>query len=706
MADQVDLVVQNEKISPATGKPLKKHEKSGLKFLKEEQEDKFWEEVAYWNEERFSEPNWKEELRRIGQVAQEHKLIEFGWHPPSPSTPKDSEPTSGGRQLLLQSSSSLTAPTGAHPLRPVHLPRIDSGSPTTARPRWDVVVSGPITPLSATAGPIKNAFAEGGFWASLTPKTSSLASDSVPATPMTAIPPERVPSPPIDLEARAAYDSVNQDVTAMALQLCASRLALRRSPCVEYDVIHPSMVKPRDSRLAAEFTLSTLPCPPFSLNSASLPEKLHRFGEEELKVLRQYSIPSMEHLRELDTWLLLDYDTASVGTILEVQREAVHMNRYRRKEKEVAIDEQAVRLAWAVKILEDKENLRGGEDSDEDEGYEYGNIMRSLEIETNTTTDPKDGNNGVRIRNAQRSASSPIKPTPGTLPLALRSRQASHTFSNSPRPAHRYPTSSGSLARSYATKNRPAHLSINTTTLETRPEQALSPQDRIVRHIGPSIEDLSSWANELKLMERKRTEMKLAGRWNAGGDAFSRQQRFRGSMGEAAVVGGCSLHPAFRSWHDHHDNGDGEDETEENETSSGSSGSTKSWVCKTAKTIERNACALHQWEQGQKNGDDDEDEDEDDDKTLTSLCSTPTQQRPQSPSSSHTIDLSPPQPHPYNRLAPTSYQRRFASLPSRTLRHQDHTTSPHNLQQNMINPSSPRTIRKCNDDFHFNSHRS
>ena len=106
MAEQADLAVQKEKISPATGKPLKKHEKSGLKFLKEEQEDKFWEEVTYWNKERFSEPKWKEELRRIGQVAQEYKIIEFGWHPPSPSPspPKDPEPTASGRRLLLHSS--------------------------------------------------------------------------------------------------------------------------------------------------------------------------------------------------------------------------------------------------------------------------------------------------------------------------------------------------------------------------------------------------------------------------------------------------------------------------------------------------------------------------------------------------------------------------------------------------------------------------
>ena len=710
MLERVDTAVQNEKISPATGKPLKKHEKAGLKFLKEEQEDKFWEEATYWNNERFSEPKWKEELRRIGQLVQEHKLIEFGWHPSSPPPPKNCESTSGDRQLLLQSWSSLTAPTGAHPLRPAHLPRIDTGSSTTPRPRWDVVTSGPVTPLSATAGPIKNAFAEGGFWASLTPKTSSLAGDSVPATPITAIPVEHVALPPTDPEARAAYDSVNQEVNAMALQLCASRLALRRSTSADYDVIHPAMVKPRDTRLAAEFTLSALQCPLPTLESICLPEKLDRFASEELEVLRQFSVPSMEKLRDIDAWLLFDDKTGMLSTILEAQRDNLKMNRYRRKEKEVTVNEQAARLAWAVKILGDKESIKEGDDSDEDEIYEYGNIMRSLE---NGTTTTEEVDNGVRNRILQRSASSPIKPTPGSLPITLRSRQASHTFSNSPRPAARYPTASGSLSHSHATKNRPAHLSIN-STLDTHAEKVLSPQDRGVRRQGPSIEDLSFWADELKMMERKRTEMKLAGRWNAGEDAYGRQQRFEDGAGEAGVrnmIVGGSVHPAFRSWADNDDDGGGREGMEdEEEDSTISSTSTMSWVCKTANVIERNAHALRKWDEGQNRNEskgegEGEAEGEDiDEKTPTGFYLDPThRQQEQSPFP----PLRPLPPSPYKRHLLTSHERRFAlppgptspsspSSPSQTALPQPTTTPDRivTLPHDTISPSTPRTISK------------
>ncbi|KAI1545675.1 hypothetical protein PtrSN002B_007194 [Pyrenophora tritici-repentis] len=762
--------MHSEKISPATGKPLKKHEKSGLKFLREEQEDQFWEEVTYWNEEQFSDPKWKQVLRRIDQLTQEHNLVEFGWPSPSPPPPGRSDPIPGGCQpslrsfssitaprdthplridipgsrqpplrsfssvtapkdnhpfrvdipgsqrLSLRSFSSFTAPTGAHPLRPAHLPRIDTGSPTTPRPRWDVVVPGPVTPLSATAGPSRNAFAEGGFWASLTPKTSSVTSESIPVTPITAMPIRRTPSLLVDPESRAAYDSVNQDVTAMAFRLCANRSAIRTSSTIKNKSVHPSLVKPRDLRLAAETILSTLQYLLPDSSSTPVVEKLHCFAEEQTEILLEHNIGTMEQLRDLDYWMWFEDDIDIVSTILDGQRDALRMNRRRRKEREVALDEQAVRLAWAVKILNDKENLKD-EDSDEDEGYEYGNIMRSLKNETTSAKEDRDNN--TRTRTAQRSASSPIKPTPGTFPLSLRSRQA--TFSNYSRPMLRHPkSSSGSLSRSHAIKSRPDHLSINTTsTLATQIEQdVVSPRDRFVRHTAPSIEDLSSWANEIKLMERKRTEMKLAGKWNAADDAFRRQnKRFGGSFGESAAVGGIS-HPAFRFWHfNHHD-----DEAENEDYDANNSSSTDSWVCTTAKAIERDARALKDWKMEQNKGGNDEDEAL---KTLPTTPTLPNEYRLLFPPLTFSPSPSPPPessressptphprfPRPYNRHAATSHERRFpftsksktklksplsaSKLTTVTSPKSDLFASP----QPMSNPSTPRTINAWEEEL-------
>ena len=94
---------QNEaEISPATGKPLKKHEKWGLKGLNEEQQVKFWEDVIYWSKERFLEAKWREVVRRIERAKEEDNVIVFGWRPPRPV---HSLVTTGERRLLLHGSS-------------------------------------------------------------------------------------------------------------------------------------------------------------------------------------------------------------------------------------------------------------------------------------------------------------------------------------------------------------------------------------------------------------------------------------------------------------------------------------------------------------------------------------------------------------------------------------------------------------------------
>jgi hypothetical protein len=527
-------------ISPATGKELHSREKSGLKYLTPEQHAKFWEAVIHWNKERFSEAKWQEALRRIERAKKESVMKVLGSQ--IPLRIYHSFRTPGGRQLLLQSSSSLTARTGAHPLRPAELPRLETASPTTPRPRWDVVCAGPVTPLSATSGSKKgNAFAEGGFWANLTPKTPVTAIP-VPTTPITAIPAEPwVPAVPTDPEAKAAYDEVHEEVHLMSLNLCASRLALHSSSNSEYDVIHPSMVKPKDELLAAEFTLESRQVDLSKHIQPDLPEKIERFADEEATALRSYSVRTADELRDIDTWLHFEEKTKDLTTILEAQRDILRMNRDRRKNGSLRLSDQAVRLAWATNIVEDKEYAVASKadgsntDSDEDEGYDYSNFVRSIRSissqESLGDDEPDSLRSSVDVYGNPSSLTSrdrgpsegPTMFTPGILPL--RSRKGTmNTDDTSP---------SNVMRRSNATAHR-KNLSISTSISPTDTAQ-MSPEERGLRRMGPSTGDLANWAEELRKMEHKRAEMALS-RLSA---SSGRKKENHGSVDGV-------VHPAFR----------------------------------------------------------------------------------------------------------------------------------------------------------------
>jgi len=152
----------------------------------------------------------------------------------------------------------------------------------------------------------------------------------------------------------------------------------------------------------------------------------------------------------------------------------------------------------------------------------------------------------------------------------------------------------------------------------------MSPQERGTRHKGPSIEDLSGWAEELKKMERKRMEMRGDGRlgrpagagkprqlrWfsnTEGGDsededraekktAHEKEEEKADEEGDGLTING-SVHPALRegghdtdngitNWRDNVDLSQGEDE---NRGASGGSTSTASWRCETASIVERDS---------------------------------------------------------------------------------------------------------------------
>jgi hypothetical protein len=452
----------------------------------------------------------------------------------------------------------------------------------------------------------------------------------------------------------------------MALQLCASRYALRRSFNSDYDVIHPAMVRPKDTLLAAHVSLESLklPLPLSTYIDALLPQKLESYADDEAAGAKQYSIQRREQLDDVDNWLQFDERTGELTTILEAQRDLLKMNKDRRKSRELAVGEKGIKLAWAVKVVDDSQYFADvaadGDSEGSDEGYEYGNFVRSLGEDgsslrsngsmldlTMTLTNSsyaRSSDTDESFDVGQRSVSSPIRPTHSSSYENLPLRSRNYTLSNLPNaidPEFPAPSTSHAhgIRRSNATatasrRDQHGNLSINTNL--ARPSlstsSTMSPQERGTRHKGPSIEDLSSWADELKKMERNRAEMRLDGgfggpkggrarqeRWfsvDEGGDdgeAYNGEdgERYNSEDGDAETVikeeqeaneDGDGLmingfvHPALRGGQ-HRDGDDDianprDDQTTIKRDASGGAASIRSWRCSTASFIEQSGRPL------------------------------------------------------------------------------------------------------------------
>jgi hypothetical protein len=182
----------------------------------DDQRAKALEVAASYKQKFASEPQWIAVMAKIHNFAEEDPLRIV-------SRRQRPTPLKSLRRHTLTNSASAPpvvsydgqAPISQPPPRLSTAPSLLSGgrarAPSTPRERWDVLSRGPATPLTPT--PTGNAFASGGFWEQLTPKTPV----PPPRTPVTAVP--RSPYTPIvprDLEARAAYDRVKKEVDGMA----------------------------------------------------------------------------------------------------------------------------------------------------------------------------------------------------------------------------------------------------------------------------------------------------------------------------------------------------------------------------------------------------------------------------------------------------------------------------------------------------------
>jgi hypothetical protein len=438
------------------------------------------------------------------------------------------------------------------------------------RENWAVITSGPATPLSPT--PTGNAFAIGGFWEALTPKTPATP---VLATPVTAIPNSPYsPVVPRDPEARDAYNKVKREVEAMARTICAARMSAHTTISNSND-IPDSLLKPKDLLKAAQIIVKHRQVKLKSVIDPGLPGRLRTLAAEETQITRQHSIKDTPELLDTDEWLRVDETAFESTTIYDSQRDAMRMHQKRRKSKDLKISDAAIYLAWAVRILEDAERVVANDDtsstlSDEDKGYEYNNCIRSIKSEVSSSSDlasMKDvslrssGGTGMEsfpslsrettwMSQSQRSSTSPRK----SYGMNMRSRENSYGQSPSPEKLQRTSTSPRkspgfplrSRENSYSTTPCPvkrtsaAGLSRTTTLIKEEDEDEsapLTPEEKSFRHMGASHTDLSDWAQQLKDMEeRQKTKMAVFAKFPALRDHPALQD-------PAALAD----HPAFRS---------------------------------------------------------------------------------------------------------------------------------------------------------------
>jgi hypothetical protein len=503
----------------------KRHVSGMLKHLAdEEQRAKAMEVVAAFKK-LFAEKQWVPVLEKIRQVAEEDHL-RVSWSPAAAEV--------------------KTPPAGM-----VTLGR--SRAPSTPRERWDLPSRGPATPLSPT--PSGNAFAEGGFWEQLTPKTPA------PQTPATAIPHSPFsPVVPQDYEARAAYTRVKREVEAMARTVCASRLSIHTT-INSSDYIPNSLVRPKDILKGAELTLHYRQVNLQTAIEAGLPRILRGLAVEEAQIIRQNSVKNIFELIDLDMWLQVDVNTLAFRTLLEAQRELIHIHRNRRKSKLLKLSDEAIRQAWATRILEDAEHVveanRDGDStqSDEDKGYDYNNFLRSIKSEVSPSSDLASMSAGRSCTDlslrwsgtnmdsmpplsrettfaSQRSSTSPRKlhDLPLRSPCTGRSspspkKHHSGATSTGPRKPYDLPLRSPPKPHSESPSPKKHHsgtprsraLSRTTTIIKEEGKEdkdaspsspPLSPEEKAFRHLGASPTDLNQWAQQLKDMEARQTANK------------------------------------------------------------------------------------------------------------------------------------------------------------------------------------------------------
>jgi hypothetical protein len=494
MVDHQSLIYEDNMADRAPAPPggfAKRHVSGMLKYLADDDQRAKALEVAAGYQKLFAQAEWEPVFARMKRVAEEDDLRVVGRRRPPPLTTSTSAPPAA--------MADVRSP-------PAELPRLSTANSLLPLGRR---VRGPSTPSSAG-----NAFAPGGFWEQLTPKTPAPA--PTPQTPISAIPPSPFsPIVPKDRDARAAYDQVKGEAEAVARTICANRMSVYYT-VKNSDDIPKKLLRRKDLLKGAETILEQRQANLQTTINPDLPKLLRDIAEEEAKILQQYSVKDIFGLVDADMWLRVDYQPLTFTTLLDVQRELIRMHHNRRKDRVLELPDHAVHQAWATRILEDAEHALefDGDDSsvqsEEDKGYNYNNFLRSIKREATSSSnlvamlEKKQASHsslrtsGTNLDSLNLSRQTTLASLSGSQDTSHRLpfRSSGHTLADSPCPSPRKRESGPGRNRGLG------RITTNIKEGDTSPAP-LSPEDRAYRRQGASIQDLDAWSKQLKEMEQQ-----------------------------------------------------------------------------------------------------------------------------------------------------------------------------------------------------------
>jgi len=339
----------------------KRHVSGMLKHLESEEERAKAQDKAAAYKRMFAGGNWGAVVARIRDVVHEdHLRVKDEQDPASSSAvEEDILATPPAHTISLPSS------VGSRP-------RIST------REKWDVTSPGPATPLSPT--PVGNAFASGGFWEQLTPKTPAPDTPTTSGAPASVRPPPYSPIVPQDYQGRKAYKRAKDQVDQMALSVCAKRWSVYGA-IKDFKDIPISLANIQDCLTGASIALEFNQVSLETTIDPELPKLLKGLADEEDKIMDEYCIRDAADLLDRDTWLQVDAITGEVYTLYDAQRELTRMRCSRTKSKALDISEQAIDQAWTTRIFEDAERMYEGaddDDSSDDTGYAQHTFLGSI----------------------------------------------------------------------------------------------------------------------------------------------------------------------------------------------------------------------------------------------------------------------------------------------------------------------------------------
>jgi hypothetical protein len=379
-----------------------------------------------------------------------------------------------------------------------------------------------------------NAFAQKGFWSDEAESTHAVRRTSFALLPPISISPTRASDckRPKDTESRQTYDRITSSLVNSSLSYGVTNILNRhRVDC------------------------STIP--------SDLPGTLACLVNSENEMMKEFNIwhPN-ERIAMIPRHPERDGEAAKCVEELVERRTMLQVMR-KRKESVLKVSKEGIRAAWAIYIAEklEREMVEGqrGSEGEDDDGYDYGNFLRSMQREGSAayTTPGKHqsdtqsadllnvaataiDNYPSEIRScslrsdiavvttrssafitANKSSSNILHRSFGyaTTPTScLSESQRSSTPSVSSRstpnhiiantspsriPCPRLPDTTKYIdSPSKTRKYIPPPLSISTRHLTRSEKPEASPAQKEERHRAPNMNDLISWAEQLKTLKR------------------------------------------------------------------------------------------------------------------------------------------------------------------------------------------------------------